>query len=119
MLIIGFILLIIVFKDPWFINEMSKNGSTEFSKDVIDKVRNEFFITEVLAINDSKIVINSDEINNTESNIDIKKEKEPKTNFETLKDLLKQLHKLNINILFIFLITFSVFPGLLFTLEML
>lgn len=120
MLIIGFILLLIVFKDPWFINEISKNGSTEFSKETIDKVRQEFFISEELVNNDSKIVLDNKAVNNIEGNNDIiKEEEEPKTNFQTLKILLKQLHKLNINVFYIFFVTFSVFPGLLFTLEML
>ena len=117
MLVICFILIIILFKNPWFINEISKNGSNEFSHTKITEVINTYYLSSVDNTNEDIVVVNhkllDEKPNVIEKNVTLKE------NFNTLKKLMNQLHELYFSVLFIFIITFSVFPGLLFNLEML
>jgi hypothetical protein len=99
-MLFGLVLYLLLFKDPWFINELANNGAQEYSKEEVEEVRkaNEFDETKEYLI------------------VEVQ---EKENYFETFKILMKQLFKPNIYVFFNFLVTFSVFPGLLFALKIL
>lgn len=110
-LIIGTILLFANFKNPWFINALWKVGSKEFSEEKTEAVRQAYFKTE-LADNEEKC-------DSLIPSVDPPQENSKQSVFRTFLKLMKQLYKLNICILLVYTTTFSLFPGLIFDLELL
>lgn len=106
-LFVGVILLFVVFKNPWFIHNVTKGGNKdEYSVETLNRIRadNTFEGDEEIS---SKL---------EESAIDTEKldEKEEKTPFQIFKQLLSKLYNLNFLMFVNYLTTFMIFPGLSF-----
>jgi hypothetical protein len=105
-LIFGVFVLIKNFTHPWFINELSNAGSVEFPEDTVQEVKSKYFSDE-----ESK-----DALTKTEKNE--KEDQEEESIITSFVVMMKQLYSLNLYVFLIFLTSFSVFPGLLFDLEL-
>lgn len=101
-LVIGLILYMTMFKDPWFINELTNGGAVEFTKEEVEEIRSKYEFEETKPFIEEK-----------------DRKKDDRSTFEVFKVLMKQLFYPNVFIFFNYFITFSLFPGLLFTLDIL
>ena len=107
LLVVGIGLLFVVFRNPWFIHNVTKGGNKdEYSIEKLSEVRanNTFEEDENLT---SKL---------EESSIDNEKleTKEERTTFQIFKILIKKLYNLNFLMLVNYITTFMIFPGLSF-----
>lgn len=117
LLTLGVIVIPFMFRDPYIMINMYKSG--EVSEEKISEICREFEIENKekeneKSKNSDKILLEEDAINNSNNN-----NEEVKTNIYYVKELWKHLYETNMSIFAIFLMTFAIYPGLCFNLDLL
>jgi hypothetical protein len=108
-LFVGVALLFLVFKNPWFIHNVTKGGNKdEYSVETLKYIRSNNTFEDEEDLN-AKLEESAADIDNEKLEA-----KEERTTFQIFKVLAKKLYNLNILMLINYITTFMIFPGLSF-----
>lgn len=107
LLVLGVIAIPLMFKDPYFLLNVYKSG--EISEEVIKEICEEY------ELDSNEYLMNMENKENDKECCNENK----KTNLYYVKELWTNLYETNLSIFAIFFVTFAIYPGLCFNLELL